>query len=325
MVAAVRSTAIAAAVLVAACAGTASARSTGIGFTSVPQHVVQGNDALLAVNVRPAGARCSLAVRYQGGAAQTGLAGVVATAGRASWRWQVPVTVQAGPARATVRCARAGSVSRTLVVVGRLVEPKITVAKQGFSTRPNAYGSGTRLSYGLILHNASSQDAAGVSVQTNFVMADDHLLGTDTQRVDGIAAGADYALGNSVSFPGAAPIVRIEVVVQVGSYAKPSLHFPTLANIHLVPQIYDPNWVGTIEGELQNTDPIMTLRSANLSAVVFDAAGNIVGGGSGFIFQPLPSGAREFLQLSNGFDVIPAQVAASTMVSVVPSWQPPGP
>ena len=324
MATAARLTAIAAVALVAVSAGTASARSTGIGFTFIPQHAVQGSNARISVSVRPAGVSCSLGVRYHGGTQQSGLSPVIASAGRASWTWQVPTTVQAGPAKATVRCAGAGSGSRSLVIVGRLVEPKIVVSKQGFSIRPNSYGSGNRLSYGLVLHNAAPEDATGVSVQTNFVMGDDHLLGTDTQRVNGIAADSDYAVGNTVSFNGAAPIVRLEVVIQVTTYAKASIHYPTLANLHIVPEVFDPGWVGTIEGELQNTDPTMTLTSANLSAVVFDSAGNILGGGSGFIFQPLPPGVRQFLQLSNGFDVIPTQAAASTMVSIVPTWQRPG-
>jgi hypothetical protein len=317
-----RLTAIAAAMLVVASVGTASARTSGVGFTSVPQHAVQGNDARVAVSVHPSGVLCSLSVRYQGGTPQLGLNPVIATGGHASWTWRVPITVQAGPAKARVSCAGAGSSSRSLVIVGRLVEPKIVVAKQGFSIRPNSFGSGNRLSYGLILHNGAAQrDAMDVSVQTNFVMADDHLLGTDTQHISGIAAGSDYALGNSVSFPALAPIVRLEIVVQVASYAKATIHYPTLANIHILPQLFEPNWIGTVEGELQNTDPTMTLNSAQLSAVVFDSAGNIIGGGNGFAFQPLPPGARLFLQMSSGFDVIPFLSAASTMVSITPTWK----
>jgi hypothetical protein len=208
--------------------------------------------------------------------------------------------------------------------VGRLVAPKIVVKQQGFSTRPLT-GSGTRLSYGLILHNDDGQrDALAVSVQVNFVLADDHLLGTDIQTVDGVAAASDYAVGNTVYFPAGAPVVRLEVVIQVASFGPHNLHYPTLANIHIVPQTYDAKWVGTVEGELQNTDPVMTLRSTRLSCVLFDAAGNILGGGSGMAFQPLPPGAREFLQLSNGFDVIPTEQAASAMVSMLPTWQAPG-
>jgi hypothetical protein len=40
--------------------------------------------------------------------------------------------------------------------------------------------------------------------------------------------------------------------------------------------------------------------------------------------QTLPPGAREFLQLTNGFDVIPTEQAASAMVSMLPTWQAPG-
>jgi len=65
------------------------------------------------------------------------------------------------------------------------------------------------------------------------------------------------------------------------------------------------------------------VAGAQLSAVVFDPAGNIVGGGTGFAFQALPPGARLFLQMS-GFDVIPLEKAASTMVSIAPTWQQPG-
>jgi hypothetical protein len=230
MATAVRLTAIAAAALVAVSAGPASARSTSIGFTVLPQHVVQGNDAKISVRVRPVGARCTLSVRYQGGALQGGIAAATAVGGRVSWTWHVPIDVQAGSALATVRCAHAGSASRSLVIVGRLVEPKIVVMKQGFSIRPNSFGTGSRLSYGLILHNGSpARDAQKVTIQVNFVMADDHLLGTDTQHVDDIGAGSDWALGNSVSFPGAAPITRLEVVIQVASFAPQSIHVPTLA------------------------------------------------------------------------------------------------
>jgi hypothetical protein len=324
MATAVRLTAIAAAALVAASAGPASARSTGIGFTLLPQHVVQGNDAKISVRVRPAGVRCTLSVRYHSGALQGGIGAATAIGGHASWMWHVPTDVQAGSALATVRCARAGSVSRSLVIVGRLVEPKIVVMKQGFSIRPNSFGTGSRLSYGLILHNGSpARDALKVAIQVNFVMADDHLLGTDTQHVEDIAAGSDWALGNSVSFQGAAPIVRLEVVIQVGSFAPQSIHVPTLANIHVVPETFDPKWVGTIEGELQNTDPLLTLQNAQLYAVVFDSAGNVVGGGTGFAFQPLPPGARLFLQMT-GFDVIPIENAASAMISITPTWLQPG-
>jgi hypothetical protein len=318
---AARLTAIAA---VAVFAGSASAQSTGVGFTLLPKKVVQGEDARVAVSVRPSGTRCTLNVRYQGGTQQPGLGATIATRGRAAWTWHVPTDVQAGPAQTTVRCARAGAVTRSLVIVGRLIEPKIDIVKQGFTIRPNP-GAGTRLSYGIILHNeAPERDAMNITVQTNFVMGDNNLLGTDSQHITGIAGGSDYALGRMINFPGSAPITRLEIVVQVEKYVPRALHNATLANIHLVPGLFDPSWVGTVEGELQNTDPVLSLQSADLSAVVFDAAGNVLGGGSGFAFQTLPPGARRFIQLSSGLDAIPWERAASTMVSMTSTWKQPG-
>jgi hypothetical protein len=320
MAKAARFTALAAVAVLAAVAP-ASARTRGLHVSSAPRHALQGTNARISVTVRPAGAACTLRLRYHDGSYQQGLARVVARGGLASWTWTVPTTVQAGQALATVRCGRAGSLTRTLVVVGRLIAPKIVVQQSGYSVRPGTT-SGARLSYGLILHNASpTQDATSVTVQTNFVLADDHLLGTDTHTISTIGAGADYALGNTVSFPGAAPIARLEVVIQTGGFARHTLHLPTLANIHLVPGQFDPSWLGKVEGELQNTDPALTLRSATLSAVVFDQAGNILGGGNGFAFAALPPGAREFLSLGNGFDVIPMEKAAQARVSITPSWQ----
>jgi len=301
----------------------ASSQGTGVGFASLPKKVVQGENATVTVSVRPSGSRCTLSVRYVGGTTQPGLTPAVATGGQVSWTWKVPSTVQAGPAAATARCARAGSITRRLMIVGRLVEPKITVLKQGFSTRANAT-QGTRLSYGVILHNESAKDALEVTVQTNFVMADNNLLGTDSQRIAGIAAGGDFALGRMVNFPGSAPIARLEIVIQVRKYQPKSLHQPTLANLHFMPQITDAKWLGSIEGEIQNTDPALLLRSATLSAVIFDANDNVLGGGSGFSTQSLPPGTRAALKLSNGFDAIPFEKAAYSMVSINSSWEQPG-
>lgn len=307
-----------AAAALAVSAGAASAGGSIVDFVSMPGHVVQGNPAHVSVRVKFASA-CTLGVRYHGGAAQSGLGRAKVIAGFAQWTWQVPTTVQGGAATAFVKCART-AVSRRFVVVGRVPAPKIVVVDSGFTTRTDTSGS-TRLSYGLILHNtAPDRDAVNVSVQTNFVMADDHLLGTDTRTVPGLAAASDFAYGNTVYFPGAAPIARLEFVVRVDGFQPHRIVMPTLANIHLVPQPLQPQWLGTIEGEVQNTSPALTLRSASFSGVVLDAGGSIIGGtSSGYLTQALPAGSRSFLKISN-LDAIPSDRAASAVVSVWPTW-----
>jgi hypothetical protein len=295
-------------------------RTEGVRVSFASQRVVQGNDANLGVVVHPAGVRCSLAVRYADGSRQRGLPSVQAVGGRASWRWTVPITTKAGRATATASCGRAGRVKRRIMVVGQVIAPHITVLKRGWSVRANPYG-GTSLSYGALLANDSSvYDALKVYVIVNFVMADNHLIGTTTTTLNGIQAGTQYALGGDLSFPGAAPVDRMEITVQVGGHQRSNMPMPALANIHVVPDPYDPGWVGSVEGELLNGQAALSLQSAQLSAIVLDEAGNILGGGTGYTYAPLPPATREVLKMTGGFRAIRVEHAVSALVSIQPSW-----
>jgi hypothetical protein len=295
-------------------------RTVAVRVSFATQRVVQGNNANMSVLVSPAGVRCALAVRYANGARQKGLAPQSATNGRATWRWQVGVGTATGRARATVSCGRAGRVTRRFMVIGQVIPPRITVVKRGFSIRALPYG-GTGVSYGLLLANDSQKfDATKIYVLINFVMADNRALGTTTTTVNAIQAGGQYALGGELTFPGGAPITRLEVVVQVGGHSRPQLRLPAFADIHIAPDLYDPAWVGSVEGELLNSQPSLVLQNAQLSAIVMDEAGNILGGGTGYAFATLPPATRQVIKLTSGFKDIPIEHAVSAMVSAQPTW-----
>ena len=305
-------------------ASTATARASSLRFSFLPSRMLQGGEVAVRVAVRPRAARCSLAVLYRGGGTQSGLPAVQARKGVAEWRWTVPLDTQAGLARVTASCKGAGRVTAKVLVVGQLIPVKVDVVKRGFSIRPLPYG-GTTVSYGLMLHNESkNQDALQVNVLVNFVMADNKLLGSESSNVGLIPAGGDYAYGDELTFPEGAPIDRLEVVVQVGAHGKPGALPPAIANLRVLPDPYDPGFVGSVEGELINDQPALELWNARLSTVVFDAAGNILGGGTGYAFQTLPPGTREFIKLTMGLKAIPITRAASAVVSVDPSWRQPG-
>jgi hypothetical protein len=309
--------------LALACTAPAAARTDqadGVRVGYASQRVVQGNDANISVVVNPAGVRCALSVRYANGARQKGLASQTASNGRASWRWQVGLGTATGRARATVSCGRAGKVTRRFVVIGQVIPPRIEVVKKGFSIRAKPYG-GTGVSYGLLLQNDSQQfDATKIYVLINFVMADNHALGTTTTTINAIQAGGTYALGGELTFPDAAPIQRLEVVIQVGGHSRPQLRLPAPANIHVMPDQYDPAWVGSVEGELLNSQVGLVLQNCQLSAVVFDEAGNILGGGTGYAYATLPPATREVIKMTSGFSDIPIEHAVSAMVSMQPTW-----
>lgn len=305
-------------------AGSATARASALRFSFLPARALQGGEVAVRVAVKPRSARCSLVVRYNGGGKQSGLGAVRAKNGIAEWRWIVPKDTQAGLARITASCAGAGRINGKVLVIGQLIPVKVDVVKRGFSIRPMPY-QGTSVSYGLILHNQSkAEDALQITVLVNFVMADNKLLGTETTSIPVIGPGSDYALGDELTFPGAAPIDRLEVVIKVGSHAKRSALPPATANLRILPELYDPGWVGSVEGELINDHADLELWNARLSTVVFDAAGNVLGGGTGYAFATLPPGTREFIKISQGLKAIPIMAAASAMVSVDATWRQPG-
>ena len=312
--------ALATIVAIAVFAGSASGRPQSVAFTAGADRVVQGNPVTIEVMVSPAGARCSLSVRYKSGAKQKGLHSVTAAGGRASWTWQVPRKVQTGPARVTVSCAGAGSASRRLMVIGQVLPPKIDVVQSGWSARPYPYG-GTGVSWGVILNNSSkTQDAQDVEVLCNFVMADNVLIGSATQRITVISAGSKFATGGMLLFPGSAPIARLEIVVHIGKGSPMTRVRPGLSFVRLAPSSFEPLWTGEVDGEVQNDDPAKTIQYVELSSVVFDAEGNILGGGTGFAAATVPPAARVAFKITQGLSPILYAKTASAMVSVVPHY-----
>jgi hypothetical protein len=308
-------------VVLTAFAGSASGRATSVQFIAGPSRVVQGDPATMTVTVSPGGGRCSLSVRYKSGAKQKGLPIVSSSGGKATWTWKVPRRVQPGVSRATASCAGAGSATKIFTVIGQVVPPKIEVVKSGWSVRDYPYG-GSDVSYGVILANRSkTQDAKDVSVLVNFVMADNRLIGSATRRISEIAAGTEHATGGELQFSGGAPVTRLEVTIEIGKGVPATHSKPGLSAIRVLPSPFEPAWCGSVEGEVQNDHPSRTLQFVELSAVVFDAAGNIVGGGSSFEAADLPPAARMFLKITDGMRAIPYYKAASALVSVVPTYK----
>jgi hypothetical protein len=315
------------AVFVAALASAAvAAGSNGkpaIRFLSVGR-AYQGKPVTVSIAVEGS-ASCSLAVRYADGAPQANLRSSMPANGKASWTWTLPQIAAPGNARLTVRCGSAQA-QRMITVVGTLIPPKIVVAKSGYSIRSKPY-SGDSVSYGIVLKNLSPNVAAEqVSVQTNFVMANNYLVGTVTDSVAAVGPGSTYNVGGSLSFPGAAPVDHLEFVVLIGAKkkAKP-VHQPALDDVAAVPASYDPIWVAWIQGEVVNDHPKLMLASAQLSAVMFDAVGNVIGGGTGYAFGKLPPGTRAVFKIQSGVDSVPINKVASIAISVAPSYETPPP
>ena len=85
---------------------------------------------------------------------------------------------------------------------------------------------------------------------------------------------------------------------------------------------FDPGWVGAVVGQVENDHPTMVLTSVQVSTVVFDSSGNVLGGGKGSSTGGLLPGVRAYFSASSGVSSIPIDRAASAGVSVLGRYEP---
>jgi hypothetical protein len=302
--------------------GAAAARWT-LRFSFVPQQVYQGLPAAVSVLVKPETARCSRTVHYSDGSLQKGLTPRRASSGRAAWQWTMALDAPAGPARARVSCGSSGSLSARFTVVGGTTRAsKLEVTAQGFSQRPDAYDSGSTVSYGVVLDNPSqTQTAQNVTVLVNFLDEGGIVLDSAETRVGAIGAGSTFNVGGYASLPSQTAVARLEVVVQTDSFTAKNVAPPALENVHVVASRFEPDWVGEVDGDLINDRPTDTLTNAQLSFVLYDATGEVIGGGTGFLFATLPPGTRSYFSATSGFSAIPYEDVSTVAVSVVPDYK----
>ena len=299
-------------------AGTVAAAKAAPLKITAPGRALQGKVAV--VSVKSKSYACKLSVRFANGDKQSDMPPTQVVNGKVLWQWQVPQFAAAGQAKLTVACAGAGKATKSIIVVGGLIPPRVIVLKKGFSSR--IQGSGENVSYGLVLQNTSPNgNALNVQVLVNFVLPDKHLIGSASAQIAIINAGSQYDLGGEISFNGAPTIAALEVVINPGGKAASAKNFsPALDNVHLVPSPFDPAWLGSVEGDIINVHPSLTMDSAQMSCVVFDANGNVLGGGQGGASFKLPPGTRSFFKIAGGLDPIPFDAAASVAVSILQQY-----
>jgi hypothetical protein len=329
----IRSLAVVAAALVVALVATLSAAQGAVArtrvtlrFAFVPQQTYQGKSASITVLVKPAGVRCGLGVKYSNGASQAGLGRVRAALGRAQWTWDLALTAPVGPAVASVSCAGSHAIRRRFTVVGGTVRPsKLEIVTSGWSQRPDRVGPGSNVSYGVQLNNPSdAKDAQGVTALVNFLDGAGTVLQSATTQIPAVGESSIFNLGGYVHLPNQTPVGRLEIVLQTSAWVAHALHQPAIENIHIVPSQFEPTWVGSVDGDLINDHPTSTLTNAQLSIVVFDSSGKVVGGGTGYLFAALPPGTRAFFSATSGLSSIPVTSASTAVISIEPTYKAPG-
>jgi hypothetical protein len=316
----------------AAAAGTARAAALSEAAATATPVVHRGQSTRLVITTSSRAA-CVAEIEYSDGARQQ--TGVKSGHGKTVfWVVRIPTNAALGRAHWTVRCGlqfrRAGTwVVQPVVASGSGNRPApgdsgphIAVDRQGFSQKPTGYNGGSNLSYGLLLKNTSTtEDATQVYLLINFATASGELIGTVARTIELIGAGQMYALGDSSVLRTEAPVAKLEVTIRVMSHAKAKpLPMPHFVNVRILPDQNQPDQVGEVDGEVVNDTSPFTMNSARLSVVLLNAAGNIVGGGTGMVLAPLPSGSRMVFLAQNGFAAVAASEAVTPIITVEPSY-----
>ena len=131
----------------------------------------------------------------------------------------------------------------------------------------------------------------------------------------------EYALGGDLNFPGVPPVSRLEIVAQIGESGRAQQRSRAPANVRVLPDRFEADSVGSVEGEIQNDSAAKTMeRAPSSTTVVLDASGNVLGGQAGSASASLPPGSRQFFKITGLRGVQMGQVA-SLMTAAVPMYE----
>lgn len=290
-----------------------------MGFNGLPPQVYEGQKATITLTVGSnTSVACTLTIRYAGKRVDRFTR--PSLDGHITWQIRVPA-VPPGPAKLVASCGKLGSATAQVLVQWALQTPKLTVTKKGFiETFDSSNGT---VSYGLAIHNERERfDATGIAFLVNFVDADNRVLGTDHVGIGRIPAGTTVYRGAQVGVPyGQNDLVnRIEIVLVRATSSQRVPSTPVLiSDVQLVPGGPQSARIDSVRGQLLNQSKLQ-LKGADLGIIILDAAGNVIGGGTGSGGGPLSLGAREFFSSCCSYGKILFANAASVLISAVPSY-----
>jgi hypothetical protein len=269
--------------------------------------------------------QCSVSVLYSDSEVQFSGA-KYPVLGKVSWVIRIPNNAALGVARWTIHCgvtwqkSGAWHVAKAQTAVPTL--PVVLVTNNGYSQRNDKFGTGSKVSFGIMLKNTSlKRDAQNVFLLVNFVDASGQLLGSMSRTVALVAAGQAYAYGDEMPLRTQLAVAKLEITIRVGQGAAAVAHpLPHFTGVRIVPDQNDPDFVGEVDGEIANDTSPQLMTSAQLSVVVFGSDGSIVGGGNAYV-SSLPSGSRMVFLAQQGFSDIPVTKASSVLISAIPQYQ----
>lgn len=149
--------------------------------------------------------------------------------------------------------------------------PSLSAGDRGFTKL------GYDAAYGAIVHNPGPADAVGVAVKVDAIGAKGQVLGTETNNLTGVSAGADFGVAGRVDTDNK-PISKLKITITVDHGEKAgSIVLPKVSGVRLR-QADD----GTeVRAQVTNTLDKDISPFSTAYAVLRDGSGRIVGGLTG--------------------------------------------
>jgi hypothetical protein len=206
-------------------------------------------------------------------------------------------------------------------MVKRALAPAtVAVTKSGLTQVPDQFDTGTTISYGLVLVNRShDQDARDVEIDVNLLDSKGNAVAADKDfLLGGIPAGATYYYGNQIGTNSPTTVTRVAAVVKVGHSAPRSLVAPVVTNLRLSADQFDGSVV--VDGDVTNEGTKDLSEFAEIDAVFFNSAGDVVGGDAVGPPFSLPPGAQTAFEIDTGPGGPQASGVSQVKVSMDPDY-----
>jgi len=153
--------------------------------------------------------------------------------------------------------------------------PVVVVERSGFSASADART--TEVDYGAVLRNvAADEDAWNVVVRTTVLDAAGETLVASSATVALVPAATPYYFGGRAYLRGRAAPARVEVEIEDAERLAAADFLPPVSGVRMGRGTYGAE----IAGQVSNPYLRRLSRYARITGVVFDAQGNVIGGGS---------------------------------------------
>jgi hypothetical protein len=279
--------------------------------------VLRGGTVTLTARLDAGDARCAVFPRSPRGiAGGRRLAPKRSQGSEVTFSWRVASRAPFGRKTVGVDCGAKGRDTGVYRIVPRRPPVRLEVVGKGFSQLV-APGQVQFVTYGAVLRNPTSgRHASRITVSLNLVDAGNRVVSTVAHDIESIPPGQTFNVGGFTTVAGGEVVAGLEVVPQVRSDSFHVSRLPTSQNVRFVRG--EGTNVVSVRGEVVNPYTRPIARDARVYAVVFDAAGAVVGGGSGELAADVPSHARAGFDFGNGVDQLQNAQAAAVAVSIDP-------